>query len=128
MLITLHIFPTAIEEGSSQYEQQCKSCFEVKGQIYLEASHQKPFLEAAEGEQRCFHIVEPLLQVKNGLLYESTKSTYFIKYSLKDCKVASSFPQHPTILYGYQVILLKTRPPLTEHFHIFTKCFLEVAV
>lgn len=52
---------------------------------------------------------------------------YFIKYSLKKCKVSAGLPQHPT-KYSMAVILLKTGSPLTEHFHILTQRILEVAV
>lgn len=57
MLITPLIFPTATQEGSWQYEEQCQSYSEVKGQIYLEASHQKPSLEAAERETDTFMLL-----------------------------------------------------------------------
>lgn len=128
MLITFLTFPTAIQEGSWQYEERCQSYFEVKGQICSEASHQKLSLEAAEGDRGAFMLL--------NLFFK-----WIMNFSIKALRVHISFgtvwnsvnlltapPKPHQDLTLCQVLLLKTRSFVWEHFKIFTKCTLEVSV
>lgn len=128
MLITLLTFPTAIQEGPWQYEEQCQSYSEVKGQIYLEASHQKLSLEAAERDRGAFMLLNLFFKwIMNfsmkALWVHISLGTVWNTVSLL---TAPSKPHQDFTLF--QVTLLKTRSSLREHFKIFTKCTLEEAV
>lgn len=95
ILTALHIFPTAIQKVLDKPNSNVNLALRSKAK-YIWKHHTRSCLwKQQRGEQRCIHIVETV-QVYEELLYESTRSTYITKNSLKKCKVGASFPLHPT--------------------------------
>lgn len=95
MLTALHIFPTAIQKVLDKPNCNVNLALWSKAKYSWKHHTRSCLWKQQRGEQRCFHIVGSV-QVHKELLYESTKSTYIIKNSLKKYIVGASFPLRPT--------------------------------